>query len=40
MVVFSSVEFIFRFMPVFMIIYWIAPGAAKKYIPPAGRDAL
>ena len=36
MVVFSSVEFIFRFMPVFMIIYWIAPGAAKKYILFAG----
>lgn len=36
MVVFSSVEFIFRFMPVFMIIYWIVPGAAKKYILFAG----
>ncbi len=32
MVLFSSMEFIFRFMPVFMIVYWITPARYKNAV--------
>ena len=32
MVLFSSMEFIFRFLPVFMIVYWITPSRYKSAV--------